>query len=167
MGDDESEQISQFDNVVDENTELLNDGCLSSSNSTAGSVEVNMSGRSCRRGTSAQLTNGRLTITQDGVYRREVWVPDDQTEGPTKFCKECRKITPRRCHHCPLCQICVLRKDHHCMLTGGCVGLANQVSFYSQTFFVKQRLKFSATLLFFSFGQQLARSMAQHSHFAT
>lgn len=46
--------------------------------------------------------------------------------SPTKYCHECKKITPRRCHHCPLCKICVLRKDHHCFLLGGCAGLANQ-----------------------------------------
>jgi hypothetical protein len=129
--DDEAEQISQFDNVIDENQRLLSEeGCFagtSSADSVANdpqSVEVNY-GRTGRR--LPPPTTGRLTITEDGIYRRETWV-DDQAKGPTKFCAECRKITPRRTHHCPLCEICVLRKDHHCMLTGGCVGLANQVN---------------------------------------
>ncbi|KAI6191396.1 Lethal (2) 35Be [Aphelenchoides bicaudatus] len=124
--DDEAEQISQFDNVVDENQRLLGDeGCFVGARNDQPSVESNYS-RSGRRGGPNSMTNGRLTITEDGVYRRETWVVDDQPKGPTKFCSECRRITPRRTHHCPLCDICVLRKDHHCMLTGGCVGLANQ-----------------------------------------
>lgn len=122
--------MAQFDNVVDENQRLLaeEEGCFvgASSSNDQQSVEANYV-RSGRRG-PLPMTNGRLTITEDGVYRRETWVTDDQPKGPTKFCSECRRITPRRTHHCPLCQICVLRKDHHCMLTGGCVGLANQVN---------------------------------------
>ncbi|KAI6175150.1 Lethal (2) 35Be [Aphelenchoides fujianensis] len=108
LPDSEAERITQFDEPVDEGDErsrlLGSDGAQSASSPAS----------------------GRLVITQDGIYQREQWVPDDRPKGTTKFCSECRKLTPRRCHHCPLCEICVLRKDHHCMLTGGCVGLANQ-----------------------------------------
>uniref|UniRef100_A0A915CPD1 Palmitoyltransferase n=1 Tax=Ditylenchus dipsaci TaxID=166011 RepID=A0A915CPD1_9BILA len=97
-------------------------------------------------------SNNRLYATTDGRYRREQALTqmNDQlssntapaangtlsnnnnnnntgnSSNQTKFCVECNKTTPKRCHHCPICNICVLRKDHHCFLTGGCVGLANQ-----------------------------------------
>ncbi|CAD5234309.1 unnamed protein product [Bursaphelenchus xylophilus] len=70
--------------------------------------------------------NGRLVITKEGVYRKEVFVPEEVPNNKHKYCMECKQTMPRRSHHCPLCEICVLRKDHHCFLTGGCVGLANQ-----------------------------------------
>lgn len=152
--DDEAEQISQFDNIMDENSPLIaENGSLPRSSSNEGSN----SSRTGRRA-PAPMTNGRLTITEDGIYRREMWVPDDQPKGPTKFCHECRKIIPRRCHHCPLCDMCILRKDHHCMLTGACVGLANQVLF---SYFIFAIFIFSDISLFSLFGLVLDRLMAQ------
>ncbi|KAI1695268.1 DHHC palmitoyltransferase domain-containing protein [Ditylenchus destructor] len=91
-----------------------------------------------------QHKSSTLLPTTDGRYRPDPRTPSpplspsptphpfygsmDSQSGPghTKFCVDCNKVTPKRCHHCPLCNICVLRKDHHCFLTGGCVGLANQ-----------------------------------------
>ncbi|KAI6210637.1 Lethal (2) 35Be [Aphelenchoides besseyi] len=110
LPDAEAKRISQFDDVHGEDNER----------------QRLLGGDRESPCTSRSTSGGRLVITQDGIYQKEMWVPDDRPKGTTKFCYECRKLTPRRCHHCPLCEICVLRKDHHCMMTGGCVGLANQ-----------------------------------------
>jgi len=72
-------------------------------------------------------TYEKLEISNDGTYK--ITSLNDHKEAKLnayrKYCKECRRNVPRRCHHCPLCKICILRKDHHCILLSGCVGLAN------------------------------------------
>lgn len=111
--------VSEANNVVDEINEYFND----------------ISAHETKKfETRSSLKNyEKLEFCGDGtyqvIYRDGVHLGDG---GPTsiinkfaKYCHECKKVIPRRCHHCPLCKMCILRKDHHCFMLSGCAGLAN------------------------------------------
>lgn len=139
----EADAVTSFDRYYDENERLLGEDGERFSAAEQGSAASSPTKPAGRYSTSHSPTNGRLVITEEGIYRQELWSPnndDPSARSTTKVCQECRKTTPRRSHHCPLCGICVLRKDHHCFLTGGCVGLANQVSVVVQNLPENQKL---------------------------
>ncbi|KAJ8496142.1 hypothetical protein ONZ45_g12559 [Pleurotus djamor] len=61
----------------------------------------------------------------DGEDLREALMssPDDDFNGPAKWCRICWAPKPERTHHCSQCGRCVLKMDHHCPWLGArCIG---------------------------------------------
>ncbi|XP_070395695.1 palmitoyltransferase ZDHHC20-B-like isoform X1 [Dermacentor albipictus] len=50
-------------------------------------------------------------------------------DGCVRYCAECQRIKPDRCHHCSWCRRCVLKMDHHCPWFNNCVSFTTQKSF--------------------------------------
>ncbi|XP_050027961.1 palmitoyltransferase ZDHHC20-B-like [Dermacentor andersoni] len=50
-------------------------------------------------------------------------------DGCVRYCAECQRIKPDRCHHCSWCRRCVPKMDHHCPWFNNCVSFTTQKSF--------------------------------------
>ncbi|XP_049528886.1 palmitoyltransferase ZDHHC2 [Dermacentor silvarum] len=50
-------------------------------------------------------------------------------DGRVRYCAECQRIKPDRCHHCSWCRRCLLKMDHHCPWFNNCVSFTTQKSF--------------------------------------
>lgn len=59
------------------------------------------------------------------------WRPAKRSDGKhLLYCDKCKAFKAPRSHHCSSCQRCVLKMDHHCVWLNGCMGFANQRSFF-------------------------------------
>ncbi|KAH6927639.1 hypothetical protein HPB50_006344 [Hyalomma asiaticum] len=66
-------------------------------------------------------------------------------DGCVRYCAECRRIKPDRCHHCSWCRRCVLKMDHHCPWFNNCVSFTTQKSFLLTTVYACLLAGFTAT----------------------
>jgi hypothetical protein len=55
--------------------------------------------------------------------------PRASQSDPGRYCTECNRYKPSRCHHCRMCGRCVEKMDHHCPWVANCVGKYNHKFF--------------------------------------
>ncbi|XP_077541247.1 palmitoyltransferase ZDHHC2-like [Haemaphysalis longicornis] len=53
-------------------------------------------------------------VARCGVVTRDV-------DGSARYCDDCERVKPDRCHHCSWCRRCIPKMDHHCPWLHNCV----------------------------------------------